>query len=85
MVKPKEVVEQFSHYFAEIAQKLTSEYKLPYTSSNDNINQIPFISKTFFHTPVTTQEVTSVIKNLKNKKSTGLDEVPSLLVKKASM
>lgn len=67
---PIHIANTFNKFFSEIGNShLSSRNSMPVTDS---------IDKSFFLSPVEPNEVNLIIKNLKNKKSFGIDEFPPL-------
>lgn len=80
---PMEVAENFNAYFSQVAD-ITIEQNnlLPVDTGEENYNHLNIPpTQSFQLTPTTWTEVQRVIKNLKNKSSSGLDEFSSKIVK----
>ena len=82
LTDPKEIGELFNNFYTNIAQKLINN------SNNNNVslsstvvNSDSQISNTIFLAPTTVEEITSITKSLKNKESSGLDEVSACVIK----
>ena len=77
--EPKHVAELFNAYFTEIAERLQGNCTpgvLKYSNGNQKL------SASVFFTPTNDDEITTIIKDLKNKHSSGLDGFSSFLIKK---
>lgn len=79
---PQAITESFATYFTSIVdEKILQHF-------HDNMSQgptlPPMLSKSIFMKPVTHEEISSIIKSLKNKKSTGFDGVPVKVLKAVS-
>lgn len=75
---PKLVANSFNIFFASIGNS-DENPGLRNNSSQDNI-----IENTFYLHPTDEKEILNVIKNLKNKKSCGIDEIPPFLLKRCA-
>lgn len=79
---PKEIADGFCQYFSNVGSKLAADIGRPnktyydYLHLKNNINQ-----SSIFLTPVSPIEVQTIIKSLKSKKSTGRDNLNTLLIK----
>jgi hypothetical protein len=76
------IAELFNSYFVESVEKLTDQNSgthATYNMTNLKINTCP---QTIFINPVSKTEVEKVVKNLKGKCSSGLDDVTDSTVKK---
>ena len=79
----KEIADIFCDYFSTVIHgKLNSHFNGKLSTKCTTLKNIPKTSMTF--SPVTTYDVKLVIRNLPNKNSTGLDEIPIKLVKECS-
>ena len=74
---PKEISEEFNHFFCNISQSLN----LPTPNLNININSL---QHSLFFRPTDSREVYNIIMSLKNKHSTGWDEIPVLVIKRCA-
>jgi hypothetical protein len=79
------VANLFNDYFTNIAPSLVSNKN----SSLDDSYQLltaneKSIKNTIFMSPILRKEVQTAIQNIKNKKSAGVDEIPSSLLKRCS-
>uniref|UniRef100_A0A1B6MSN0 Reverse transcriptase domain-containing protein n=1 Tax=Graphocephala atropunctata TaxID=36148 RepID=A0A1B6MSN0_9HEMI len=83
VTEPREIATAFNNYFIGIANTLRNDLN----KSNDQIVNLEnkfhakFIDRSFFLTPTTPDEVTSIIRNLKNGKAPGLDNITTFLLK----
>jgi hypothetical protein len=77
--EPTQVATLFSTYFTEIVERLQCNFT-PGTPEYSNTNAK--VSASIFFTPTNDEEITSIIKDLKNKKSSGLDGYSSFIIKK---
>jgi len=75
---PKDVAETFNNYFINVADNLKSN---PPEAMNKLINSTSMSEETMILNPTCPAEVLYVIKNLKNSKSTGWDEIPTSVIK----
>ena len=76
---PTNVAQLFNTYFTETAGKLQNNFESEATQHKvSKLN----LSTSIFLTPTDDEEIISVIKELKNKKSSGLDGISSFLIKK---
>jgi hypothetical protein len=77
----EEIATNFSNHYIQCIEKLKSNISSP----KDNMyKDIKFNSKTMFLQPVTNIEIQCFIKQLKNKKSSGFDELSDCLMKHCS-
>lgn len=74
---PAQTVNDFNMYFRNIGTELTANV----LKSSDGCD-IPFNVESIYLTPVTAEEVLSIVTDMKNKKSTGDDGIPITVVKK---
>jgi hypothetical protein len=75
--EPTRVAKLFNTYFTETAERLQSTLRVHKYSNN---KQKP--SASIFFTPTNDGEITTIIKDLKNKQSSGLDGFSRCLIKK---
>jgi hypothetical protein len=76
--EPTQVATLFSTYFTETVERLQCNFTpgIPeYSNTNTKV------SASIFFTPTNDEEITSIIKDLKNKKSSGLDGYLSFIIK----
>lgn len=78
--EPKEVANIFNNFFASIGKTSTS----PSVSKPKNTSIMSSTENSIFLSPVDPYEVNTLIKNLKNKSSYGVDELPPTLLKKCA-
>ena len=78
---PQQVANKFNEFFANAAENLLSA-NLP-TYNNDILVKVN--EKSMFLTPVTEEEVAEITKSLKNKKSTGIDEISDYVIKRCHL
>lgn len=78
ITSPEEMSLNLNEYFVTIAKKLISELK----SSHQKGYPSTYINKTMYVYPTTANEVKEVIFSLKNKQSTGEDNISNKLLKK---
>jgi Notch-like protein len=76
-----QVATLFSTCFTEVVERLQCNFT-PGTPEYSNTNSK--VPATIFYTPTNDEEITSIIKDLKNKKSSGLDGCSSFIIKKCS-
>ncbi|EEZ97451.1 hypothetical protein TcasGA2_TC010605 [Tribolium castaneum] len=69
---PKQIVNDIYQYFINSG---------PFVRSKSNNNTISSNAKTMYVYPVLSQEIITIIQNLKNKKSTGFDEISNNIIK----
>lgn len=75
----KQVASDFNHFFANISHTLLT----PQSVNNAHFynNLIRSNERSLFLTPVTSEEIVSIIRNIKNKRSTGIDDIPISVLK----
>ena len=78
---PQQVANKFNEFFANAAENLLST-NLP-SYNNDILVKVN--EKSMFLTPVTEEEVAEITKSLKNKKSTGIDEISDYVIKRCHL
>jgi hypothetical protein len=76
---PTNVAQLFNTYFTETAGKLQGNFKSE--AIQHKVRKLT-LSTSIFLTPTDAEEIISVIEELKNKKSSGLDWISSSLIKK---
>lgn len=74
---PFEISNIFNDYYTNIARNITFTHKQ--SQQNPVIDQAN--RDTIFLTPTTVDEIRKIIQNLKNKRSSGVDEIPDFLLK----
>lgn len=74
---PKEIANVFNNYFSSISN-------LQISTGQHIVTQTKKIENSIFLGPVYPREVYTIIKNLKNKNSSGIDEIPPKLIKKCA-
>lgn len=79
---PNHIANYFNEYFASVGKPKTSNSVN--TSSTQVCSVIEPALNSMFLEPVTEQEVFKIIKNLSNKYSCGIDEMPPTLIKSCS-
>jgi len=76
---PKKMADNFNDFFVNIGPNLAK--KIPKSSINANNFLKGDYSQSFFTTPVSDLEITSIINSLKNTSSKGYDDIPGHLIK----
>lgn len=81
VTEPKEIVNSFNNHFASIGEEKIrlANGKLP----EGRPCLIP-TENSFYLSPVTYKEIHKIIKNMKNKRSFGIDELPPTLIKECA-
>jgi len=77
---PLSISNTFNHYFIDIIDEIAKSTDKPANIANYNTNQNE-ITKPFRCNPVTEKEIRKVISSLKNKCSSGHDDIPLKLIK----
>jgi hypothetical protein len=78
--EPTQVATLFSTYFTETVERLQCNFT---PGTPEYSNTIAKVSASIFFTPTNDEEITGIIiKDLKNKKSSGLDGYSSFIIKK---
>ena len=77
----EEIVEEFARYFSTIGQEYATQMKRSQKPINDYISTIPRHQKSIFLEPCTEQEISKLLRNLKPKKSSGIDDVNNIILK----
>jgi len=75
----KEIANDLNKYFKNAP--LDALAKMP--SKDINLSHIVGNTKSLFLTPVSYEELKDIIKTMKNKKSSGYDDIPMEIIKKA--
>ncbi|KAG8243116.1 hypothetical protein J6590_108674 [Homalodisca vitripennis] len=75
---PQAIANLFNDYFVSVAQQLITS---PPGPRPDTLRYCQHQPRSLFLNPVTHQEISSIIKSLKNKKSTGCDNISTHLIK----
>jgi CCR4-NOT transcriptional regulation complex NOT5 subunit len=78
---PKTISNVFNEYYTSTAQNILSGNSLS-KNIEVNVNAVKYNSNSMFLTPTTEVEVVGIIKGLRNKKSTGIDDIPEYIIKK---
>ena len=77
----KTISNDFVKYFASVRNNFAQKIKDSTTSINNYVKQIPMNVKNLFLKPTTELEVTRLIDELPNKKSSGFDRIDNILLK----
>ena len=77
----EEIVEEFAKYFATIGEKYATQMSSSRQSINDYISAIPNHKSSIFLEPCTEQEISKLIRSLKPKKSSGIDNIDNIILK----
>lgn len=80
--KPPEIVHKFNSFFQQAPYEVISLLKD--TDETLDFSKIPSVSESMCAFPYTESELSDIIKKLKNKNSSGLDEVPCSLLRQVS-
>lgn len=78
--KPIEKANEFNFYFRNVAINLLTQNNLIHNSKDYKCN-IVINNYSFFFRPVTSSDVINIVSKLKNKKSSGIDGIPSNIIK----
>jgi hypothetical protein len=78
---PKVIADVFNEYYTNIAQPILSGNPSP-KNYEDSVNAIKCNNNSMFLAPTTEMEVTDIIKELGNKKSMSVYDIPELIIKK---
>ena len=76
-----DIANEFAKYFSTVGKKLATSMKQPNISISNYLKQVKTNPQTIFLTPVTTVELEQIIKNLKPKLSSGLDDINNKIIK----
>lgn len=76
---PEDTANNFNHLFVNMAHNLLSQQPLNYTYFYNSL--LHNKDRSLFFSPVTPSEILSIIRNMPNKKSTGIDEIPVSILK----
>ena len=79
--KPKDVTNKLGDYFSSIGSNLANKTGVSKKNVNFYIDQITKNNKSIFLEPCTVEEITRIINNIPNKKSSGYDGVSNALLK----
>ena len=77
----EEIVEEFARYFSTIGEKYATRMNSSKRPIDSYISSIPNHNSSIFLEPCTEQEVSKLIKSLKPKKSSGIDNVDNIILK----
>ena len=77
----EEIVEEFARYFATIGEKYATQMTSSKKPINNYISAIPNHKSSIFLEPCTEQEISNLIRSLKPKKSSGIDNVDNIILK----
>jgi hypothetical protein len=78
---PKVIANVFNDCYTSIAHNILNSNLLP-KNIEDSVNAVKYNSSSIFLTRTTEVEVSGVIKELHNKKSTGINEISEHIIKK---
>ncbi|KAK9502955.1 hypothetical protein O3M35_011632 [Rhynocoris fuscipes] len=88
MTDPTEIADYMNSYFADVCDRLSSEIKNSNIPGcvllNNNYNTPSFsdsVINTLFLTPASYSEIFDIVNSFKNKKSSGIDNVPMFVIK----
>lgn len=81
---PVIIAQKFNDYFVNIASNLISNSKPIITNTSKKTANKNVIYPSIYFQPTTENELLSIINNMKNKRSSGLDEWSNFLLKKCS-
>ena len=81
LLKSEEIANEFAKYYSTIGTKLMNRVNPLEISINSYINKIKNNKKTLYLRPTTSVELEKIIMNLKNKTSTGFDEISNIMLK----
>ena len=73
------IANHFNNHFANIASKLVNDLPTPTKHYSEYLNSP--IYQTIYLNPTTTMEIKNIIGEMKNKRSCGLDGIPSVVLK----
>ena len=77
----EEIVEEFATYFSTIGEKYATRMKSSKRTIDSYITSIPNHNSSIFLKPCTEQEVSKLIRSLKPKKSSGIDNIDNIILK----
>lgn len=78
---PKDITNELGQYFSTVGKRFAQNIPAPKQDKEEYLNKIPRNPHTIFLTPVTESEIRRMIKNLKNKNSTGYDNISNRVLK----
>ena len=76
-----EIANEFAKYFSTVGKNLASKMKCPNTNIATYLKQVKTNSQSIFLAPVTSVELERIIKKLKPKLSSGLDDINNKIIK----
>ena len=76
------IANEFGNYFSTVGKVFAEKTLKSNKSSDDYISHIDTNDKSLFLYLTNQSEITKIIDNLKNKKSSGVDEISNVLIKK---
>ena len=77
----KDISNQFGKYFSSVGKKFALKIEDSKTPLNNYLDKIPVNPKSMFFEPASVHEVSSVIRSLKPKNSSGYDDISNTLLK----
>ena len=81
LTKAEEIANEFAKYYSTIGSKLMNKVKSSKIPVDKYINKIESNRKTLYLRPTTTMELEKIIMSLRNKTSTGFDEISNTMLK----
>lgn len=82
IINQLEIAESFNSYFLDISSQLTKDIVVDYDLISDNLKRtkIDNVNSVYFP-PISPLDIINIVKSLKNKHSSGIDEIPVSLLK----
>ena len=77
----KEIANSFANHFANIGKTLSDKLPQPKNSINSYINKIPTCQSSMYLNPTCSLEIDDIIRNMRNKKSSGYDNISNQMLK----
>ena len=81
LLRSEDIANEFGRYYSNIGRVLKEKVNPSKQSINDYINKIECNKKTLYLKPTSSVEIEKLIMNLKNKTSTGFDEISNIMLK----
>ena len=84
LTHPVEISNQFCNYFSNVGKNFAEKIPKNKKPIEEYLSMIRMNKKSVFFYPTTGQEITKLIRNLPNKKSSGHDDIDNVLLKEIS-
>ena len=76
------ITNEFGEYFSTVGKSYAEKTPKPTKSCDDYINRIDVNGKSLFLHPTNPTEIRKIIRNLKNKNSSGIDDISNVVIKR---